>query len=203
MTSILRMSSVALTSILIASLLSTTTTGQVRDGWKAAKGPGGLYFEVPNEFETTRGTGPGFIANTSFTLQYVSARNTRQGMFVSANTGIIQLAQNFDQDTLDELAEQSLAQIIAPLSVPHIGVFTCNPDKFKTSEYKALDSYVRETDAISQATGREYRVYLTLSLKKEGFRKARLIILVAGGPSENIKDINRTLSTILASFKLE
>lgn len=175
---------------------------EVREGWKAARGPAGLYFETPREFETARGTGPGFIAQTPFTLNYLSARNVSRGMFVSAGTGIIPLSQDFDEDELAVLSEKSLESFFHPLSLPGIGVFTCDPRRAETSEYKALNAYVRETTARSQSTAREYRIYFAFTLKPAGFMRAKLIYLVAGGREEDIEDINRVMSTILASFKV-
>jgi hypothetical protein len=188
--------------LLFCAFTSPSAQSDLRPGWKALEGSG-LYVEVPEEFKTHSATVQGHIDFTTFKLNYVSAANLNRGMFVSAGSGLVPLAPNVDEDDLDALAEDYLGKFFGPLMLPDIGTFICDPQKNKTTQYESLGAAVRETNAISQGTGQEYRIYFVFATKPAAMRRAKLIYIVAGCPVNQIEANSRVMSTILASFKVD
>ncbi len=186
----------------IICALAITPSGQdePRQGWKAAKYRK-LYLEVPRGFQVTKGTGPGYIGQTPFELNYISAGDLSNGLFASSGYGSVPRPYGASRSDIKELEEQFLEKFFAPLDLPGIGRFVCDSSQADISKYKALEASVRETMAQSVASGKEYRIYFVLSFKASG-SQIRISYVVAGCPEDKIEDNNRVMSAILASVNL-
>jgi hypothetical protein len=188
----------------LAALLACVSSASAQTkGWKNATGAG-LKFEVPNDFRTTSGLGPGYLSDgnstQAFQLHYLSAANFDRYIFASAGYGYVVISPYYRGD-MDDLATESLSSILSNINIPGIGTMRLDLDDAKVAEYETMGIQVSETKATSAATGREYRVYFALAFRRAGNGRAKMVYMLTGCPEDDIDDNNQVLSTILSSFK--
>jgi hypothetical protein len=186
----------------LALLLACAASASAQE-WKTAK-YSGLEFEVPRDFRTTSGTGPGHLASggsyQNFTLRYLTAANFDRYIFASSGYGTVIISPNYEGD-MDDLASESLSSILSNLTIPGVGLMYIDLANAKVSKYKTMGIEVSETKAMSAATRREYRVYFALAFREAGRGRARMVYMITGCPEDDIEDNNQVMSTILSSFK--
>lgn len=172
-------------------------------GWKTASDVG-LKFDVPREFRITSGTGPGVLSDgmssQSFELNYLTAANLSRYIFAAAGYGYVTISPYFQGD-MDDLATLSLSKILSNLNVPGIGTMRIDVANAEVAEYKTMGIQVSETKALSEASGRKYRVYFALAFRRASNGRARMVYMLTGGPDADIEENNQVMSTILSSFK--
>ena len=194
--------STVIQAILLIVAVGINGYSQRRD-WKTASG-GNLKFEVPQEFETTSGIMPGFLADRwssqNFELRYLTAANYRRYIFAAAGSGLVFINPNYPGD-MNDLASESLSKILSNINIPGIGTMLIDVANAEVAEYETMGIQVSETKALSVASRREYRVYFALAFRRVDSRRARMVYMITGCPEADIKENNQVLSTILSSFK--